>query len=156
SYFNNYQTKLEKGIASVLAYDGSYSNYDSKNLDNIIKDIEYVGFTNTDIRNIQNFILNAVIASNAKNDELNAQPNSRDVILPASTQLTDAEHLYKAYDVINPSLVKQAMNNTQLNDNKPDYIGLNNVIQKENEKSAQSLITLSSNNYKKVVLKTSG
>lgn len=127
SYKIKYFNELKTAIANILAnnLENTYT------YEQALNNIDHLGFTNEDKLNIINFIYNVVIGrdlviiDNMYKDSLISKiPNC--IIDDNTLPLIDFnEHYYKAYSLLIPRIVEQAVNNKYIGTDKPLHTNIN-------------------------------
>lgn len=113
-YYISHFENLKLAIANLLVNGSATGNTYSEAMNKI----SYLGFKETDKTNIKNFVLNTIIGTSLVASDTVNKPN--DTITQAS-QLTAAQHSYKAYSLIVGTLVDSAFNNTFANTEESFY-----------------------------------
>ena len=117
AYFN----KLKYAIASILAYgedgilNGTNINYDVNEYNDMISEIDHIGYLQNDRENITTFVLEEVIGASVVNDDTNLyKPEGSYEILNPTNESTYPElyKKYKAYEVLVPNMLERAFLNS--------------------------------------------
>ncbi len=136
---------MKLAVANILAGSTTGSGYTYLNALNAI---DHLGFNSTDKANLLNYIKNNVIGSTVYNADASKKPSVTQIT--PSNVLTTAQHEYKAYELLIPAMLDQAMNNTFLGTNVSLWL---TVLKNEARTAEMDYKYLSSKNFTSLKLK---
>lgn len=153
SYYSAYYDTLKTAVANLLA-TGSASGY---SFTTAVSSIDHNGFTTTDITNITNYVKDEIIGNDliSYDDNLlsNIETALGGTILTSSnaSNLTTSDRYYKAYSLLVPQLVKQALNNVFENTSTNLY-ELQTTKRTEEETETVTYSALSNKNFTEITI----
>lgn len=115
SHFENLKLAIANLIANGSATGNTYSEAVNK--------ITHLGFKDANKTNIKNYVLNTVIGTSVINSDNSNKPSDN---IKQTTDLTNEQHSYKAYNLIVGAIVDSAFNNTFSNTTDSFY----NIVEK--------------------------